>query len=546
MAKKMKMIKGLQKTGLSLIFVAVILLVLLPAIIQTAPIAAAGGTTSVTVTKYASDGTTIIAETTVTWEWMEANLDIKGDGSTHYYFQGPTFDDTSFATLWDPTETVNVDSRDYGAAKGTSVKDLCDLVGGASAGDTIKIKASDNFAKWFDYEDVYTPEARQGEMVITWYTTGSTEGDNGYVGGSGYPNGMRLIFFADTSTNGEKHVFGLMDMHDCLAEARWHYYYDGKFWPSSSGLSVKNVRYIQIFTDEPPPTSSPSPTPTPTPTPTPSPTPTPTPTSAPTPTSTSTSTPTPTSASESTPTPTATPTPTPTSTATSTSTPAPTTSENVELKIDMWDNGEMSGDWVVNSLGVLQNSISISSLDGVMAISIANGTKVLDSTLFPLTQISVAPVEPPSNVPTGYNIIRSFNFDPDGAQFAPGITVTVSFDASDAADGEALVLGFYNEADDEWEFIEGTDNGDGTATFIITHFSVYALMYQGDSSGAVAPVQEDKGISSNQLITIVAVAILVTVMASLIILQIRRRRPARQPARKSRKTANTNRSDQWD
>jgi hypothetical protein len=256
---------------------------------------AADPTTSVTITKYAADGTTILDQTTVTWEWMRDNLPVQGDGTTHYYHQGPTFDDSTFEKLWDPGETVNIDSRDYGAAKGTDVKDLCDLVGGASPGDTIKIKASDNFSKWFDYEDVYTPEPEQGKMVITWYTTDIAEGAGGYV--PDYTSGMRLVFFAETLNPDGKHVFGDWDMHETLAESRWHYYYDGKYWPSSSGLAVKWVRYIEIHsaadstptptptsTSTPTPTSISAPTSTPTPTPTPTPTLTPTPAATPTPT----------------------------------------------------------------------------------------------------------------------------------------------------------------------------------------------------------------------------------------------------------------------
>jgi predicted phosphodiesterase len=255
---------------------------------------AADPTTSVTIVKYAADGTTVLDQTTVTWEWMRDNLPVQGDGTTHYYHQGPTFDDSTFEKLWDPGETVNIDSRDYGAAKGTDVKDLCDLAGGASPGDTIKVKASDNFSKWFDYEDVYTPEPEQGRMVVTWYTAGITEGVGGYV--PDYSTGMRLVFFAETLNPEGKHVFGNWDMHETLAESRWHYYYDGKYWPSSSGLAVKWVNRVEIY-------SAVDVTPTPTPTPTPIHTPTPTPTSTPEPTLTPTVTPAPTPA----PTPTAQP-----------------------------------------------------------------------------------------------------------------------------------------------------------------------------------------------------------------------------------------------
>ena len=220
------------------------------------PVKAADVTTSVTVTKLANDGTTVLDQVTVTVEEMMADspeLPIYGDGVTHFYFQGPSFD---LDNMWDQTETVNVDSRDYGACKGTDVKDLCEMLptGGASPGDIIRIKAIDNFRKEFAYEDVYNPEPEQGKLVITWYTAGTAEGASGSVTDGSYSNGMRLIFFAETLNPDGKHVFGTWDMHETLAEEYWHYYYDGAtMWPSSSGLSVKWVSDIIIYSSEAPP-----------------------------------------------------------------------------------------------------------------------------------------------------------------------------------------------------------------------------------------------------------------------------------------------------
>lgn len=235
------------KYWLSIVLSLVLLCLLFPAVRSPeTSVIADGATTEVTVTKYAPDGTTVIAQETIDYQLMEAIFPVYGNGTTHYYFQGPTFDDSSFDALWDPTEMVNIDSRDYGAAKGTDVKDLCSIVGGAEPGSEIKIKAYDGFAKWFDYEDVYTPEPEQGKMIVTWYTKDAQESTDGYVG-AGYTTGMRLLFFAETLNPDGKHVFGIWDMHETLAESRWHYYYDGKYWPSSSGLSVKYVRYIEIY-----------------------------------------------------------------------------------------------------------------------------------------------------------------------------------------------------------------------------------------------------------------------------------------------------------
>jgi hypothetical protein len=218
------------------------------------PVNAADPTTSVTVTKLANDGTTILDQVTVTVEEMmadSAELPVYGDGVTHYYFQGPSFDPDN---MWDQTELVNVDSRDYGACKGNDVKDLCELAGGASPGDIIRIKASDNFRKDFAYDDVYNPEPEQGKLIVTWYTADTAEGTSGSVTDGSYSTGMRLIFFAETLNPDGKHVFGTWDMHETLAEEYWHYYYDGStLWPSSSGLSVKWVSDIIIYSSEEPP-----------------------------------------------------------------------------------------------------------------------------------------------------------------------------------------------------------------------------------------------------------------------------------------------------
>jgi DMSO/TMAO reductase YedYZ molybdopterin-dependent catalytic subunit len=226
-----------------LIVLLVSLLSLLGLVPGAAPVMAAGPSTSVTVTKYASDNTTVLAQETVDYEWMEDNLTVYGDGSTHYYHQGPTFNATD---MWDLSETVNVDSRDYGAAEGTDIRDLLDLVGGAPAGSEIEVKATDNFNKRFSAEDIENLGDADIIMVIAWYN--ATYG--GYV--PDYDTGMRLIFFDMNDT--DKHVFGNWDMHETIAEEHWHYYYDsGTYWPSSSGLSVQNVDRINIYTDEEPP-----------------------------------------------------------------------------------------------------------------------------------------------------------------------------------------------------------------------------------------------------------------------------------------------------
>jgi hypothetical protein len=209
--------------------------------------AVSAATTEVHIARYAADNVTVINETTVTYQWMEANLPVMGDGATHYYHQGPVFTDDADPAReeqlrWNPAEDTNVQEKDMGAVKGTDLKDLCNLVGGMSPGDTVKIKAADGFTKTFAYENVYRPPARQGPMVITWY-----HDTDGYV--PGYRTGMRLVFFADNSSNPWGiHAFGNYDWHESAAPEYWYYYRQGdEKYPTTTGLSVQYVSDILIY-----------------------------------------------------------------------------------------------------------------------------------------------------------------------------------------------------------------------------------------------------------------------------------------------------------
>jgi hypothetical protein len=250
-----------MKTKLTFYAVSLFLIMaLLIAIVPAEPVLATAPTTSLTITRYAADRTTIVSQVTVSaTELATGNVTInsqtypcpiQGDGIQHYFTQGPTFDPTN---LWDPAETLNL--KDKGAPKGTDIKDLCALVGGAGEGDTIQVCASDNYGNTeFPYANVYNPDPRQGKMVICWYDVnqGDESVPSGYV--PTWPNGMLLVFFAETTNAAGQHVFGHQDMHDCLPSSAWHYYLDGVIqYPSTNGLYVKYVNRINIFTDATPP-----------------------------------------------------------------------------------------------------------------------------------------------------------------------------------------------------------------------------------------------------------------------------------------------------
>ncbi len=221
--------------GVSRRLTILLLCLLLPAL--AAPVVAAP-TTELHVKKIAADGITVLGEETVGYRWLEQNLPVQGDGTTHYYLQGPVFE----GDPWNPEEDTNVLEKDMGAVKGTDLRDICELVGGMGEEDTVRVRAVDGMSKIFPYRNVYEPDPRQGPIVITWYRA-----EDGYV--SDYHSGMRLIFFADTSTNPDGvHAFGVWDMHECFDEEYWYFFQPNL--PTTTGLSVQYVSEIIIYSEE--------------------------------------------------------------------------------------------------------------------------------------------------------------------------------------------------------------------------------------------------------------------------------------------------------
>ncbi len=208
-----------------------------------------GASTRIKVIKYAADGTTILSQATRTYQELEADLPVMGDGITHYYHQGPIFTEdpdpvTEEMIRWNPDEDTNVMEKDYNAVKGTNLKDICDLVGPVPPESRIRVKATDGFTKWFAYRNVYEYSPREGPMVITWWRP-----DDGYV--PYYMTGMRLIWFANESVNPwGANVLGNWDWHEAANPNYWYYFGAS---PTTTGLSCQKVSEISIFTNILPP-----------------------------------------------------------------------------------------------------------------------------------------------------------------------------------------------------------------------------------------------------------------------------------------------------
>jgi hypothetical protein len=204
----------------------------------------AAPTSEVHLVKFSEDSETKLCDTYVNYQWMEENLPVYGDGVTHYYHQGPVFVDDPEGR-WDVNETTNF--KDHGAVIGTNIRDLCDMVGGLEPGDEVMVHAEDGYHVQFTYENVYNPDPRQGPIVLTWYN--GEDAEKGERQGVGYtPDfyaGMRMVFFADNSTNAEGlNVFGNNDMRNTMPETSVHFY---EIYPSTNGYTVKWVDEIRVY-----------------------------------------------------------------------------------------------------------------------------------------------------------------------------------------------------------------------------------------------------------------------------------------------------------
>ena len=143
-----------------------------------------------------------------------------------------------------------------------------------------------------------------------------------------------------------------------------------------------------------------------------------------------------------------------------------------------------SQSWSISSDGYFMEDATVSSADGSVTIFISYLTRALDSNGLPITQITVNPVTPPP-APEGMHILAAFNFEPNGATFSPGIQITIAFDPAEVAEGETVAIAFYNVATGAWDFVEGTVNPDGTASFSIDHFTVFAVL--AGAANSLAP-----------------------------------------------------------
>jgi hypothetical protein len=189
--------------------------------------------------------------------------------------------------------------------------------------------------------------------------------------------------------------------------------------------------------------------------------------------------------------PAVTPTPTPTATPTAVPTPTPTAVAGA---------GAISVPLNIDSSGVLQQAVDVTSSDNKIRLRMPSGGTALDSAGQPIQVINMSVTEIHPAPPEDRIIIAAFNFSPNGARFHPYITITLDYtnDMIPADVNEStLVIAFYNESSSGWEYLSnGVINANAnTITFTVDHFTVFSIQ--------TPPVQHGGGLATWVIIVIV-------------------------------------------
>jgi hypothetical protein len=131
--------------------------------------------------------------------------------------------------------------------------------------------------------------------------------------------------------------------------------------------------------------------------------------------------------------------------------------------------------------GNVEHSYIITSEDGLLNITIPEGTTALDISGNPITFITAVPVTDPSPPPPGASIIGPvFNLGPSGATFSPSIQITFTYNDSNIPPDLTvtdLKLACYDETAAEWVAWESVvDTANKTVTAQVSHFTEYAVI----------------------------------------------------------------------
>jgi hypothetical protein len=141
-------------------------------------------------------------------------------------------------------------------------------------------------------------------------------------------------------------------------------------------------------------------------------------------------------------------------------------------------SGFTTGQIVLDSNGLLKSAANLKTTDGAISISIAQGTKMINSDKTPLRNLSVSPAKDLPTAPAGNAIVAAYTFGETGANFNPALTLTFNYQSMKLPAGVSEKdLKVYIWSGSDWIVLSGAvDTQNKTITVSASHFSIYGLI----------------------------------------------------------------------
>jgi len=158
----------------------------------------------------------------------------------------------------------------------------------------------------------------------------------------------------------------------------------------------------------------------------------------------------------------------------------------------------IEGSFPISDEGVIQEEIVATSEDENLTITIEAGTIALDAEGEPLSTLTVDVDPNPPEPPEGTYLIAAYDFGPDGATFAPPITLTWSYDPETLPEDVDLVIAYYDEVNEEWVWVPcEVDTENNIITASVAHFTTFAIIaVPAELPPVVVPVPAAFAVSS--------------------------------------------------
>ena len=149
---------------------------------------------------------------------------------------------------------------------------------------------------------------------------------------------------------------------------------------------------------------------------------------------------------------------------------------------------------VINGQGIFTQPVTADSADNNVHAKINAGVVGLTKDGLPLSQITMAPLAASPAAPTGGNVIGlTYDLGPNGATFAPPITLTFNYDPTKLAAGvnaSSLVLAYYDTVAAQWVNLTNivVDTVNHTVSADSAHFTPFAVISRAPAAASTTPV----------------------------------------------------------